>query len=72
MEVLPSLRKTGSYGVAQAPQNFAESFRMLADMIAESEKAKEQLQLVSGKLIEAERVRLVLQELAARLSAFNT
>jgi prophage antirepressor-like protein len=63
MEVLPSLRKTGAYGVAKAPQNFAESLRMLADKIEETEKAKAQLQLVSGKLIETEHDRQVLQEI---------
>lgn len=63
MEVLPSLRKTGSYGVAQAPQNFAESLRMLADKIEETEKAKAQLQLVSGKLVEAESDRQILEEI---------
>lgn len=63
MEVLPSLRKTGSYGVTQAPQNFAESLRMLADKIEETEKAKAQLQLVSGKLVEAESDRQMLEEI---------
>jgi prophage antirepressor-like protein len=63
MEVLPALRKTGSYGVAQAPQTFAEALRMLADKVEESEKAKQQLQLVSGKLIETEHDRQVLQEI---------
>ena len=63
MEVLPALSRTGSYGVAQAPQDFASALRMLADKVEESEKAKQQLQLVSGKLIETEHDRQVLQEI---------
>lgn len=63
MEVLPALRKTGSYGVTQAPQNFAEALRMLADKVEETERAKEQLQLVSGQLVETEQDRQVLQHI---------
>jgi len=50
-EVLPSIRKTGTYSVAQyrLPQSYAEALRMLADEVEKHEKTKQQLAIAAPK-----------------------
>jgi anti-repressor protein len=49
-EVLPSIRKTGSYSVmAQIPKNFADALRLAANQQDEIEKQKKQLAIAAPK-----------------------
>lgn len=50
-EVLPSIRKTGTYSVTQyrLPQTYAEALRMLADEVEEHERTKKQLSIAAPK-----------------------
>lgn len=51
-EVLPTLRKTGTYTMAM-PRNYAESLRQLADTVEEKEKIQLQLEKKTEQLDEA-------------------
>lgn len=45
-EVMPSIRKTGQYGMKQIPQTFAEALRAYADEVEAHEETKKQLAIV--------------------------
>ena len=51
-EVLPTLRKTGTYTMVM-PRNYAESLRQLADTVEEKEKIQLQLEKKTEQLDEA-------------------
>lgn len=51
-EVLPTLRKTGTYTMAM-PRNYAEALRQLADTVEEKEKIQLQLEKKTEQLDEA-------------------
>jgi prophage antirepressor-like protein len=43
-EVLPSIRKTGHYGVQKVPQNFAEALRLAADLEEQKQRLECKMQ----------------------------
>ena len=49
-DVLPSIRKTGGYGVLNAPQNFADALQLAADQQREIQRQQEQLALQAPKV----------------------
>lgn len=49
-KVLPSIRKTGSYGVVAAPTNFADALQLAADQQREIQRQQEQLALAAPKV----------------------
>lgn len=71
-EVLPSIRKTGSYNVAQKlPQTYAEALRELADKVEENERLlienADQKEIINSYKI-ADRTKRNKQELATLLN----
>lgn len=49
-EVLPSIRKTGSYGVNQLPQNYKEALIALIEQVEVSEKLQMKIELDAPKV----------------------
>ncbi|TCK39673.1 BRO family protein [Paraburkholderia sp. BL8N3] len=49
-EVLPSIRKTGAYGVVQIPQNLPDALRLAADLADERDRLKVQVEEAAPKV----------------------
>jgi anti-repressor protein len=49
-EVVPSIRKTGSYGVNQLPQNYVEALEALVESVKVNQVLEEQVQLNAPKV----------------------
>lgn len=54
-EVLPSIRKTGSYGVS-IPQNLPEALRLAADLAEQNGKLAERLKIAAPKVAALDRI----------------
>lgn len=55
-EVLPTIRKTGSYGVAKIPASFAEALQLAADQARKLEEQERQMELDAPKVLFAKSV----------------